>query len=72
MHDCMVYTERAETAAVSCGTSHVSAVSTSLRWIYIYKTYKKLVTHIESHVSAVSLIESGEQRYINAINNNNH
>ena len=24
---CMVYTERAEAAAVSCGTSHVSAVS---------------------------------------------
>ena len=27
---CMVYTERAETAAVSCGTSHVSAVTTSV------------------------------------------
>ena len=27
MHGCMVYTERrAETAAVSCGTSHASAV----------------------------------------------
>ena len=33
VHGCMVYTERAETAAVSCGTSHVSAVSTPLRWI---------------------------------------
>ena len=31
VHGCMVYTERAETAAVSCGTSHVSAVSTPLR-----------------------------------------
>ena len=31
---CMVYTERAETAAVSCGTSHASAVSTPLRWIF--------------------------------------
>ena len=29
-HGCMVYTERAETAAVSCGTSHASAVSTPL------------------------------------------
>ena len=31
---CMVYTERAEMAAVSCGTSHASAVSTPLRWIF--------------------------------------
>ena len=30
----MVYTERAEMAAVSCGTSHASAVNTSLRWIF--------------------------------------
>ena len=30
----MVYTERAETAAVSGGTSHASAVSTPLRWIF--------------------------------------
>ena len=29
-----------------------------------------LVTYIESHASAVSLLESGEQRYIKAINNN--
>ena len=27
VHGSMVYTERAETAAVSCGTSHVRAVS---------------------------------------------
>ena len=30
--------------------------------------YKKLVTHVESHASAVSLLES----YIKAINNNNN
>ena len=29
-------------------------------------------THVESHASAVSLLESGEQRYIKAINNNNN
>ena len=55
------------------GTSHASAVSTPLRWIYPppKKTrYKKLFTHVESHASAVSLLESGEQRYIKAINNN--
>ena len=34
--------------------------------------YKKLVTHVESHASAASLLESGEQRYIKAINNNNN
>jgi len=46
----------AEMAAVSCGTSHVSAVSTPLQWIN--KTKKaaiKLVTHVEPHASAVSL-----------------
>ena len=34
--------------------------------------YKKLVIHVESHASAVSLLESGEQRYKKAINNNNN
>ena len=34
VHGCMVYTERAETAAVSCGTSHAGAVSTPLRWVF--------------------------------------
>ena len=36
------------------------------------KRFKKLVTHVESHESAVSLLENGEQRYIQAINNNNN
>ena len=34
--------------------------------------YKKLVTHVESPMSAVRLLESGEQSYIKAINNNNN
>jgi len=34
VHSCMVYTERAEMAAASSGTSHVSAVSTPFRWIF--------------------------------------
>ena len=39
----------------------------------IQKTrYKKLFTHVESHASAVSLLESGEQRCIKAINNTNN
>ena len=31
---------------------------------------KKLVTQAESHAGAVRLLESGEQRYTKAINNN--
>ena len=58
LHGCMVYTELAEMAAVSCGTSHASAVSTSGG--YSKTRYKKLFTHVESHASAVSLFESGE------------
>ena len=65
VHGCMVYTERAKTAAVLCGTSHASVVSTPLQWIFkkntsvdIKKTiYNKLAIHVESHVSAVSLLE---------------
>ena len=34
--------------------------------------YKKLFTHVESHASAMSLLESGEQCEIKAINNNNN
>ena len=42
----MVYTERAEMAAVVGG--------------YSKTRYKKLFTHVESHASAVSLLESGK------------
>ena len=61
VHGRMVYTERAETASVSRGTSHFGGYSKT--------RYKKLVTHVESHASAVSLLESGEQRFIKAIIN---
>ena len=59
-HGCMVSKKQTEMAAVSCGTSHVSAISIPLRWIFKKTRYKKLVTHVESHASAVSLLESGE------------
>ena len=52
MHGYMVYTERAEMAAVLCGTSDASAVSTPLRWIFKTR-YKKLFTHVESHCEMV-------------------
>ena len=50
----------AETAAVSCGTSHASAVSTPLWWMLKKRAIKKkkLFTEVESHASAVSLPES--------------
>ena len=54
----------AETAAVSCGTSHASAVSTPLRWILKKTRYKKLVTHVEPHASAVSLLKRAENSAI--------
>ena len=53
----------AETAAVSCGTSHASAVSTPLRWIF-KKRAIKLVTHVEPHASAVSLLKRAENSAI--------
>ena len=34
VHGCMVYTERAEMAAVSCDTSHASSVNTLLPWTF--------------------------------------
>jgi len=58
----------AETTAVSCGTSHATAVSTPLRWIFKNKTKKnraiKLVTHVEPHASAGSLLKRAENSAI--------
>ena len=54
-----VYRIYAETAAVSCGTSPASTVSTPLRWIF-KKCAIKPVTHVEPHVSAVSLLKRAE------------
>ena len=66
-----VHRTSAGTAAVSCGTSHASAISTPLRRTFKKKKkkkrYKKLVTHVKSLERAVSLLESGEQRCIKAI-----
>ena len=64
-----MYAERAEAAAVLCGTMPVLSVH---HFSGNSKTrYKKLFTHVESHASAVSLLESREWRYIyiKAINN---
>ena len=59
VHGCMVYTERSEMAAeVSSGTSNASAVST-LDGIQ-KRARENLVTHTESHASAMNLLQSGE------------
>ena len=36
------------------------------------RRYKKLVIHVQSHASAVSLLKSGERCYIKAVDNNNN
>ena len=59
-----VYRTCAEMAAVSCGTSHASAVSTPLWWIVKKTNYKKLVTHVEPHASTVSLLKRVENSAI--------
>ena len=45
MHCCMVYTECTEIAVVSHGTSHASAVSTPLWWIFKKALYKVILIH---------------------------
>ena len=70
----MVYAERAEMAAVLRGTSHVTIKQRCKYTTSVdiqKRAIKNLVTHAESHASAVSLLDSGEQRYIKPINNNN-
>ena len=57
-HGCMVYTERAEMAAVSCGTSHASAVSTPLRWIF--KNKNKTETRYKASHSCRTTCERNE------------
>ena len=47
-------------------------LSTPLWWIFKKRAIKKLFSHVKSHASAVSLLESREYRYIKVINNNNY
>ena len=65
VHSYMVYTELAETAAVSSGTSRVATkqlLSIPLGWIFKTR-YKKSYSHsfrITCEKSAASLLDSGE------------
>ena len=59
----MVYTERAETAAVSRSTSHASTVSTPLRWIFKKKKktrYKASHSYRTTRERNESAQENGE------------
>ena len=64
----MVYTERAETAAVPCGTTHQCRKFATLVGIEKHAV-KRLPLNIESNASNVNLFEIGKYRYIIAINN---
>ena len=60
VYSCKVYTELAQTAAVPSGTSHVT---TEQRYKYTTSVnVQKRVIDLESHASAVSPIESGQDR----------
>ena len=63
----MVYTELAPRRQQFHVTSAMAARFKYTTLLDIQKRAKKLVTHVESHASAVSLFESGEQRYVKAI-----
>ena len=59
-----------------CQQFHVVPAMSAL-WVHHFGGYsktshKKLFTHAESQVSAMSLLEGGEQRHIKAINNSNN
>ena len=54
----------AEMAAVSCGTSHASAVSTPLRWIFNKNKMCFKASHVEPHASAVNLLKRAENSAI--------
>ena len=58
----------AKMAAVSCGTSHAGAECKYITSVDILKKkkkrYKKLVTHVEPHASAVSLLKRAENSAI--------
>ena len=64
----MVYTERAEKEAVSCGTSHVRTTENNVAKLHHFGEYSKRAVKSSSLInfrltcdkSVVSLLESGE------------
>ena len=68
VHSCMVYSEHAEMAAVSCGTSHASAVSTPL-WCRLKKCAIKT---IHSYRITCEHSESAQERRIVLYKSDHH
>ena len=66
----MVYTELAPRRQQFHVAPAMPALSVHHFGGYSETRYKKLVTPVDSHASAVSLLESEDWRYIKAINNN--
>ena len=60
VHGCMVYTELAPRRQQFHVALAIPALQEHHFGGYSKTRYKKLVTHVESHASAVSLLESGE------------
>ena len=58
VHGCMVYTEHTKTAAVSHDTSHITTKQHCkyITLVDIKMCYKKLVTHLESHMTKVQRV----------------
>ena len=65
VHGCMVYIELAPRRLQFhvAPAMPATAVRTPLGWIF-KKHYKKLVTHVEPHASAVSLLKRAENSAI--------
>ena len=63
----MVYTERAEMAESFMWHQPCQRCKYTTSVDIQKRAMSKLFTHVKSHASAVSLLESGEQRYIKAI-----
>ena len=68
VHGCLAYTERAEMAGSSFMWHQLCQRCKYTTGGYLKTRYKTLVTHVESHTSAVSLLESEAQGYVKAIN----
>ena len=60
VHGCMVYTELAPRWQQFQMATAMSVLQVHHFGEYLKTRYNKLVTHVESHASAVSLVESGE------------
>ena len=64
VHGCMVYTERAEMAAVSCGTSHTTAVSKYTTSVDIEKHATKKEAIHSCRITCERIASARERRIV--------